>query len=265
MNPKVRNLANLMRLKKRSGEKLVLMLGAGASLSSGVKLTSVIMQELVDNFGQDLPATDRIEDRFDRVWQRTPDATRRDFLKQYLDHAPSPGYAKLAALVEAGYFDVVLTFNFDDLVESSFNGIGFTDFGRIIRGETKDEEMQTLVDSAAPRAKIVKLHGSLGVVRPFSVRRHRDERVPEADRRPRRQGHGARSRRLRIRFRRSLSAPRVFNAWRFRRVRESVGCAARASRLPQRPEVRRSRHRRQVRRVLRGAPCRVARRAAAAA
>ncbi len=161
MNPKVRNLANVMRLKKRSGEKFVLMLGAGASISSGVKLTSVIMQELVDNFGQDLPATDRIEDRFDRVWQRTPDATRRAFLQPYLDHTPSPGYAKLAALVDAGYFDVILTFNFDDLVEASLNGIGFTDFGRVIRGETKDEEMQTLVDSAAPRSKIVKLHGSL--------------------------------------------------------------------------------------------------------
>jgi hypothetical protein len=150
-----------MRLKKRSGEKFVLMLGAGASLSSGVKLTSVIMQELVDNFGQDLPATDRVEDRFDRVWQRTPDATRRDFLQQYLDRSPSAGYAKLAALVEAGYFDVILTFNFDDLVETSFNAIGFADFGRIIRGETIDDEMQTLVDSAKPRAKIVKLHGSL--------------------------------------------------------------------------------------------------------
>jgi len=161
VNPKVRNLANLMRLKKRSGEKFVLMLGAGASLSSGVKLTSVIMQEMVDNFGQDLPKTDAVEDRFDRVWQRTPDATRRDFLQQYLDRTPSPGYAKLAALVDAGYFDVILTFNFDDLVEAGFNGIGYTDFGRIIRGETKDEEMQTLVDSAKPRAKIVKLHGSL--------------------------------------------------------------------------------------------------------
>lgn len=161
MNPKVRNLANLMRLKKRSGEKFVLMLGAGASLSSGVKFTSDIMKELVENFGQDLPATDRIEDRFDRVWQRTPDATRRAFLQPYLDHTPSLGYSKLAALVEAGYFDVILTFNFDDLVEASFNAIGYTDFGRIIRGETKDEEMQTLVDSAAPRSKIVKLHGSL--------------------------------------------------------------------------------------------------------
>jgi len=150
-----------MRLKKRSGEKFVLMLGAGASLSSGVKFTSDIMKELVENFGQDLPATDRIEDRFDRVWQRTPDATRRAFLQPYLDHTPSLGYSKLAALVEAGYFDVILTFNFDDLVEASFNAIGYTDFGRIIRGETKDEEMQTLVDSAAPRSKIVKLHGSL--------------------------------------------------------------------------------------------------------
>jgi hypothetical protein len=150
-----------MRLKKASGERYVLMLGAGASMSSGVKRTPDIMEELLAQYGQDLNGPDRLEDRFDRLWKRTPDATRRAFLQPYLDHPPSPGYAKLAALVDAGYFDVILTFNFDDLVETGLKQLGFTDFNRIVRGETIDDEMQKLVDAQQPQFKIVKLHGSL--------------------------------------------------------------------------------------------------------
>src|SRR6476646_12128540 len=69
VNPLVRNLANLMQLKHRSGEKYVLMLGAGASMSSGVKRTPDIMEELLGKYGQDLNGAGRVEDRFDRLWQ----------------------------------------------------------------------------------------------------------------------------------------------------------------------------------------------------
>jgi hypothetical protein len=148
-----------MRLKKRSGEKYVLMLGAGASMSSGVKRTPTIMDELLEQFGQGL--TGSVESRFDQFWHGKSQATRRAMLEPYLDHSPSAGYGKLAELIEAGYLDVVVTFNFDDLVETALKQRGFTDYRRIIRGETIAEEMQKLVDAPAPRFKIVKLHGSL--------------------------------------------------------------------------------------------------------
>jgi hypothetical protein len=161
VNPKVKNLANLMRLKKRQGDKFVLMLGAGASMSSGVKSTPKLMEELLQQYGSDLNGSDRLEDRFDKLWKRTSDRDRRALLEPYLDHEPSVGYGKLAALIEAGYFDLALTFNFDDLVEKALTGIGFSDFKRVIRGETIDDEMQTLVDATEPRFKLIKLHGSL--------------------------------------------------------------------------------------------------------
>src|SRR4051812_11009971 len=150
-----------MRLKKRQGDKFVLMLGAGASMSSGVKSTPKLMEELLEQFGADLNGSDRLEDRFDKLWKRTSDSSRRALLEPYLDHEPSVGYAKLAALIEAGYFDLALTFNFDDLVEKALTGIGFTDFKRVIRGETIEDEMQTLIDAVEPRFKLIKLHGSL--------------------------------------------------------------------------------------------------------
>ena len=161
VNPKTKNLANLMRLKKRQGDKFVLMLGAGASMSSGVKSTPKLMEELLAQYGTDLNGTDRLEDRFDKLWGRTSDRDRRALLQPYLDHEPSVGYTKLAALIEAGYFDLALTFNFDDLVEKALAGIGFSDFKRVIRGETIEDEMQKLVDALEPRFKLIKLHGSL--------------------------------------------------------------------------------------------------------
>jgi hypothetical protein len=160
-NPQVKNLANLMRMKKQAGETFVLLLGAGASMSSGVVRTQQLMEELLQKFGQDLSGTDRLEDRFDALWRRTSDANRRAFLQPYLDRTPSSGYSKLAALIGAGFFEVALTFNFDDLVEKSLASIGFTNYKRIIRGETIEDEMQKLVDAREPSFKLVKLHGSL--------------------------------------------------------------------------------------------------------
>jgi hypothetical protein len=150
-----------MKLKKRQGEKFVLMLGAGASMSSGVVRTPQLMEELLRDFGSDLNGNDRLEDKFDKLWKRTSDRDRGAFLKPYLEHTPSVGYTKLAALIEAGYFDIALTFNFDSLLEKSLTGIGFSDFKSVIRGETIDEEMQKLVDATEPRFKLIKLHGSL--------------------------------------------------------------------------------------------------------
>src|SRR5438309_11156633 len=111
-----------MKLKKGQGEKFVLMLGAGASMSSGVKSTPTLMEELLQQYGTDLNPADRLEDRFDKLWQRTSDRDRRMFLQPYLDHEPSVGYTKLAALIEAGYFDLALTFNCDDLGDKALQG-----------------------------------------------------------------------------------------------------------------------------------------------
>jgi NAD-dependent SIR2 family protein deacetylase len=58
----IQTLANILDLKK-ADRKCVLMLGAGASLSSGVKPTATIMEELVAKYYGDGP--DPVRDRFD--------------------------------------------------------------------------------------------------------------------------------------------------------------------------------------------------------
>ena len=161
MNPQVQSLANKMRIQHQAGEKFVLMLGAGASMSSGVPSTPQLMEELLAKFGAEITGNAALEDKFDQLWARTNDRDRRMYLQPYLDRQPSSGYARLAALVAEGYFEVALTFNFDDLVEKALKGAGFSDYKRVIRGETIDAEMQKLIDMREPAFKLVKLHGSL--------------------------------------------------------------------------------------------------------
>ena len=161
MSDPIQTLANILDLKK--GErKCVLMLGAGASLSSGVKPTGTIMEELVAQYFGDGP--DPVRDRFDELWRRSNNETRRQFLEPYLTKTPSEGYAALAELLQAGYFDIVITYNFDRLLEQALNQSGLlerTHYRVISRGESEPAVMASMMEAPEPRIKILKLHGSL--------------------------------------------------------------------------------------------------------
>lgn len=162
MNPKIRALANLIRAKKeQTGKKCVLMLGAGASLSSGVKPTKDIMEGLLAQYGIDL-TEGTLRDRFDRLWARADADTRDLFLRSYLELRPSIGYMHLAKLIHEGYFDLVITFNFDQLLEAALREVGSTDSLPIVRGEYHEDALvRKAVESTRPRVKILKMHGGL--------------------------------------------------------------------------------------------------------
>ena len=155
------DLANLITLRKaEGGEKFVLMLGAGASLSSGIKGTQAIKEALLKKDNPQFADPD-IDDRFDALWQRTSDDDRARFLEPFLKQEPSPGYQHLADLIIAGYFDLVVSFNYDRLLEEALNRKGFTDYRVIVRGDSQDEVIHKLIDQKAPRVKLLKMHGSL--------------------------------------------------------------------------------------------------------
>ena len=168
-----------MRAKKDAGEKpFTLMLGAGASMGSGVPSTPKIMRELLERFGNAITGNTE-EERFDLLWRQSADAARRLYLKPYLDLAPSPGYLKLAQLIDAGYFDVVVTFNFDRLLETALDGVDGLGYKTLIRGETVDDEMLHLVELREPRVKVAKLHGSLQSADHFLFAAEEMNRYPE--------------------------------------------------------------------------------------
>ena len=52
MLDRIRNLAQFIKDKNHRGDKFVLMLGAGASLASGIKVTRALMEEIVDKAAQ---------------------------------------------------------------------------------------------------------------------------------------------------------------------------------------------------------------------
>ncbi len=165
MLDRLKSLAQLMRDKKRAGGKFALMLGAGASLSSGVKPTKQIMQEIVERYGRDYH-DGSIEERFGELWRRSTPDDRKIFLEQYLNCRPSEGYRRLAEIIRMGYFDVIVTFNFDRLLETALDedeaGLKQPkDYRVVIRGETDINAFAKLVRAEEPPVKIVKLHGSL--------------------------------------------------------------------------------------------------------
>jgi hypothetical protein len=157
---RVRGLSQFMSDKKKRSKKFVLMLGAGASLSSGVKLTKTIMEELTTKYPQE-PAEASVEDSFDKLWREASPDQRDLMLSPYLKCSPSAGYGRLAELIELGFFDIIITFNFDNLLEDALNAIGFNDYKTIIRGETDQDALPRLIQNKEPRVKILKMHGSL--------------------------------------------------------------------------------------------------------
>lgn len=160
MLDRVKDLAQMMRAKKASGERFVLMLGAGASISSGIHPTKHIIETLVGSFGRAIPG-DTLEDRFDLLWQHASPDDRLRMLEPYLSKPPSAGYRDLAEIVRLGYFDIVLTFNFDRLLETALNEAGFHDYQVLSRGETEMSAIERMIRSRQPGLRILKLHGSL--------------------------------------------------------------------------------------------------------
>ena len=139
------------------------MLGAGASLSSNIKPTTQIMADLLDQYGTDIDGTDQRQ-RFDKLWRRFSPNERDQYLKPYLTANPSPGYTPLVQAIRDGYIDIVITFNFDRLLQKALVAADLhddEDFKVIVMGDNADETVVTLMKNSEPRVKILKLHGSI--------------------------------------------------------------------------------------------------------
>ena len=162
MNRKISAIAKLISANKEQyGRKCIVMLGAGASISSGVKLSRDLMEELLAKWRPDL-SDGPLRDRFDDLWRSSNPNQREMILKPYLDLPPSSGFSDLARLIIQGYFDKVITFNFDQLLEKALRAEGFNDFLVVVRGEcASDVYVRQQMDRDEPRVKILKMHGGI--------------------------------------------------------------------------------------------------------
>ncbi len=145
---KISELARLMKSGLASREyPHVLVLGTGVMLSDHIR--DMGFQDTV-TFYKNLDAHNAA--------YRFP--VLSDMFKKL---SPSRGYFALAKLIKAGYFDLILTTNFDTLLEDALvkAGVRTSDFKVLINGETPEDQILHLVKQPTPRIKILKLHGDL--------------------------------------------------------------------------------------------------------
>jgi len=152
----IKQLARLMRDRKAAGQPpYVLVLGAGATLSSGCRAMSAVVQAVVGHY--DLK-------QFFEIMDTLSETERYARLQAFFQEPyPSPGYRRLAELTKAGYFDVILSTNFDFLLENAFTEVGLKaeDIEVLVNGRESEDYILKALERRRPRIKLLKLHGDL--------------------------------------------------------------------------------------------------------
>lgn len=169
-NLKILPQEQVLRLVAQADPReFTLFLGAGASRSSGVILASEMIKEWRELAFREQAGDEDFESWCERQpWFRSPteysdlfesvypdERARQIYIEPKIEAAfPGWGYLYLANIVRSGRFNVILTTNFDDLVNEALTR--FLGYNPVVCAA--DSEAATINVSTA-RAKIVKLHG----------------------------------------------------------------------------------------------------------
>lgn len=165
---RVRSLARSMEYRKQRGESpYVLVLGAGASLSSGASSGGQIIADVTQaHSNKDIGSMtwDQKIEEFYEILDRCSRDERYAILKGHIEgKVPSEGYRTLAVLVQRGYFEVILSTNYDTFLEDALSDVGLrrSDFDLLINGVHNEDEMLLQLSRRVPMIKVIKLHGDL--------------------------------------------------------------------------------------------------------
>lgn len=164
------HVINLIKTRVDSTPEFALFLGAGASVSSGVKSAQAMISEWRQRlyasykgkgqFTSWLEAQDwyDIEDQYSRLFELVYDqpSQRRAYIEKATKGAkPAWGYAFLASLLKNGIFNVIFTTNFDDLISDACYRFA-NDLSPMICAHDSGVSSVRLMSD---RPKVVKLHG----------------------------------------------------------------------------------------------------------
>lgn len=123
---KVKHLAQYMKKAKEDNKPFVLFTGAGCSRSAGIPLASELVGEINQRYELDLielSALDRSS--YGRCMSALTKDDRRELLKGYIQKAKiNWAHIVQALLLEKGYVQRVLTFNFDNILSRSCGLLG---------------------------------------------------------------------------------------------------------------------------------------------
>lgn len=183
LSHKKRNITDVIRfIKTRNSDvpNYTLLLGAGCSVTSGIKSARVLIDEWqkelfqIDAENKDKEYTlesvnkyfDGLTKWYDKnnqyssLFEKKYDLPRqrRIFVEeQVAGKKPSIGYAYLMRLIHGTYFNTVFTTNFDDLLNESFNLFSHYSSKRPIVCAHDSSVRSVTITSDRP--KIIKLHG----------------------------------------------------------------------------------------------------------
>jgi tetratricopeptide (TPR) repeat protein len=164
------HLINILSATRDHHPNFALFLGAGSSVTSGVKNTGEMIQEWRDCFCRSYGGADD-KDKFisNQPWYNKPEeyshlfellydqpSQRREYIESCLKGAsPSWGYIYLVNLLRSDVFNTVFTTNFDDLLNEAC--YQFSDSVRPI--VCAHDSSISSVRITSKRPKIIKLHG----------------------------------------------------------------------------------------------------------
>ena len=155
---------NMFRRKASNQTGYTLLLGAGASISSGCPS----WQQLCEKYCRDNSISIVNEDAiatvkdFVRTKAINPVDLYISFAAYLKGHKPSTGYKHLSNLIAQGYFSTILTTNYDCLLETSLiNQMDFEDIKIWVRGELNDDKIARSLNFNIPKVNIIKMHGDL--------------------------------------------------------------------------------------------------------
>lgn len=170
----IRYISNTVDSMRTKTPNYSILLGAGASVTSGISCGQTLTKEWKDEVWHEDAACgeyDTADAFFEREKPRWFDPSnaysslfenryelqrhRRLFVeRQVADKTPSIGYAYLVKLIENGFFNTVFTTNFDDLLNEAF--YRYSTLRPIVCAHDSSISGVTITSS---RPKIIKLHG----------------------------------------------------------------------------------------------------------
>ena len=167
------DLANVISLRTDQNPNYSILLGAGCSVSSGIRSATDLINEWRDEYCRHKEAKN-IEEQKAYLKKHHPDwydsnreysslfekkydlqRHRRMFVEtEVCGKTPSIGYAYLTSLIRSKYFNTLFTTNFDDLINEAF--YLYSDLRPIVCAHDSSINSITITST---RPKIIKLHG----------------------------------------------------------------------------------------------------------
>ncbi len=151
----VKDLAQFLKKSKESGSPFVLFTGAGCSKSAGIPLAGELVDEINRDFELELKGLSK-EDRQDygKCMSVLVKEDRRKLISNYINGAKiNWTHIAIALLIEKGYFQRILTFNFDNLLARSSGLLGL--YPATYDLTTADLDLHNLIVEPA----VVHIHG----------------------------------------------------------------------------------------------------------